>query len=155
MRGQTGGWKGIERGRAMRHVGRGVRILHGRWQACAPPHHHPPPPHPTPPHSPTQCSDKHQGSTLTFSLLDPSGEYLSWRDAARAMMEAGLHVRSGGMCNPGELCTSTGTFWVGGCCGWASVVMVKLGGMCNPGELCRSTGTCWVSVCGWVGGGRE
>lgn len=35
-----------------------------------------------------------QGSTLTFSLLDPSGQYLSWRAAAHAMMEAGLHVRT-------------------------------------------------------------
>jgi hypothetical protein len=38
------------------------------------------------------CSAKRQGSTLTFSLLDPSGQYLSWRAAAHAMMEAGLHV---------------------------------------------------------------
>ncbi|KAI7838435.1 hypothetical protein COHA_007698 [Chlorella ohadii] len=53
-------------------------------------------------------SAKRQGSTLTFSLLDPSGQYLSWRAAAHAMMDAGLHVRSGGMCNPGELCSSTG-----------------------------------------------
>ncbi|KAL4443065.1 hypothetical protein ABPG77_008556 [Micractinium sp. CCAP 211/92] len=49
-----------------------------------------------------------QGSTLTFSLLDPSGEYLSWQAAAQAMMDAGLHVRSGGLCNPGSLCDAVG-----------------------------------------------
>ena len=38
------------------------------------------------------CSATRQGSTLTFSLRDPSGQYLSWRAAAQAMMEAGLHV---------------------------------------------------------------
>ncbi|KAL4457811.1 hypothetical protein ABPG75_012676 [Micractinium tetrahymenae] len=49
-----------------------------------------------------------QGSTLTFSLLDPLGEYLSWQAAAQAMMAAGLHVRSGGLCNPGSLCDAVG-----------------------------------------------
>lgn len=51
------------------------------------------------------CSAKRQGSTLTFSLLDPSGRYLSWRAAAQAMMEAGLHVREegSGRAGPAEL----------------------------------------------------
>lgn len=44
--------------------------------------------------SPHPCSATRQGSTLTFSLRDPSGQYLSWRAAAQAMMEAGLHVSS-------------------------------------------------------------
>lgn len=49
-----------------------------------------------------------QGSTLTFSLVDPSGGYLSWQAAAKALMEARLHVRSGGLCNPGALCDAVG-----------------------------------------------
>lgn len=70
--------------------------------------HSPPAPLPAP------CSATRQGATLTFNLLDPNGEYLSWLSAAQRLSAAGLHVRSGCMCNPGTYCAALGEGWTRG-----------------------------------------
>ncbi len=51
-----------------------------------------------------------QGATINFELLSPQGEVLSYKQAARRLGEAGIHVRTGCCCNPGACYNSTGTW---------------------------------------------
>lgn len=49
-----------------------------------------------------------QGSTINLLLLDPQGEVRSYRSAGLRMAQAGLHVRVGCTCNPGECYRAVG-----------------------------------------------
>ena len=49
-----------------------------------------------------------QGSTLNFEVLGKQGEIFGYKEVADAMGAAGLHVRTGGTCNPGACYNATG-----------------------------------------------
>ena len=49
-----------------------------------------------------------QGSVIAFNVLRADGQYVPYSDVERLANDAGIYIRSGGVCNPGGIFTMLG-----------------------------------------------